>query len=325
MKTSRSIYIFYILVGYIFVQFAWWGYHIMELNEEIVGLKIEMNVSESDKASTKEVLLQKLKVRKLMVVGEGSVFIILLLFGFYLMLKAFKQEVALSNQQKNFLMSVSHELKSPLTSIKLNLQTLVKHDLEKVKNLSVINSAIEDTERLQRLVDNILLATKIESGNYPLCNENINISKLLKEVAHFYKCINGNENDQIYRRIEMEIVEGVKMMGDEEALRSVFSNLIENSIKYSVRGSLVQINLLKLENKILCQVIDEGIGVNNKYSDKIFDKFYRIEDEVTRETKGTGLGLFIVKFFVDTLGGCISIRPNKPNGSVFEVSFDLIK
>ena len=80
MKTSRSIYIFYILVGYILVQFAWWGYHIMELNEEIVGLKFEMNVSESDKANTKEVLLQKLKVRKLMVVGEGSVFIILLLF-----------------------------------------------------------------------------------------------------------------------------------------------------------------------------------------------------------------------------------------------------
>ncbi len=228
----------------------------MELNEEIVELKIEMNLEDAEEPDSSHLLLHKLKVRKLMVVGEGTVFLILLLFGFYLMLKAFKQEVALSAQQKNFLMSVSHELKSPLASIKLNLQTLAKHDLDEDKNLSVINIAIEDAERLRRLVDNILLATKIESGNFPINKEDINISKVLKEVVQVFERTYGNPKEKIYRRIEMDIIEDEIMLGDEEALRSVFSNLIENAIKYSNMGSLVQIKLMRQENKLLCKVID---------------------------------------------------------------------
>jgi len=189
--------------------------------------------------------------------------------------------------------------------------------------VSIINTAIEDTERLKKLVDNILLATQIETGNYPLNNETINVSKVLKEVTQLSQRMCGNENDQIYRRIDMEVDENVTMLADEEALRSIFSNLIENAIKYSAKGSLVKIKLLTINNQIQCQVVDEGKGIKDEHLERIFDKFYRIENEGTRETKGTGLGLFIVKFFVVALGGHINISPNKPKGSIFEVSFDL--
>jgi len=320
MKALKSIYIFYFLVGYIFIQFAWWGFHIMKLNEEITDLKIEFN---DNIIETNEALLHKLKARKLMVAGEGAVFLILLLFGFYLMQKSFKKEVALSNQQKNFLMSVSHELKSPITSIKLNLQTLAKYDFEKEKNASIITTAIEDVDRLKRLVDNILLATQIENGNYPINNEEINLSKVLKEVSLLFQNICEDENDQLYRIIKFKIAEEILILSDEEALRSVFLNLIENAIKYSPKGSLVQINLLRIDRKVLCQVIDEGKGINTAHVGKIFNKFYRIENEGTRVTEGTGLGLFIVKFFVDALGGNIAINSNIHKGSIFEVSFDM--
>ena len=172
---NRPFIIFYILVVYVFMQFCWWGYHIADLHRQIYELSVKIeNTRQTDVGDveeTKRHLEEKLLKRKWMVVGEGSVFALLLLMGVYITQRAFKREVDLSTQQRNFLMAVTHELKSPLASIKLYMQTMQKHDLDKQKNDEILENVLNETKRLTSLVDNILLSAQIESGSYLLVKE----------------------------------------------------------------------------------------------------------------------------------------------------------
>ena len=325
MKISRPFYIFYILVAYIFIQFAWWGYHIATLNSEIFYLKLEAAKITTIEPAGKDELIQKLHRGRWMVIGEGSVFFIFLLMGVYITQKAFKKEVALSNQQKNFLMSITHELKSPLASIKLYLQTLQKHELEKPKRISVLNSALNDTERLSGLVDNILLATQIESGLYPLQKEPVNLSLLITGIMDkVIKLYSKGEGGELEINLRYDIEPGLFMIADSSAMSSIVNNLIENAVKYSDADSEIFLELKAKDHNALLRVYDKGMGIDEKLHTRVFEKFYRTENEGTRKTRGTGLGLFIVKYLVEQHNGRICIKNNQPKGSIFEVRFTAI-
>ena len=138
MEVSPAFYqplvLFYILVFYVLLQFSWWSYLLIDLNDEVYQYKFELleakHSDPAELAETKKVYEKKLHQRWSMVLGEGGVFLSLLLFGIYRTNIAFKREVELTRQQKNFLLSVTHEFKSPLAAVKLNLQTLQKHHLD---------------------------------------------------------------------------------------------------------------------------------------------------------------------------------------------------
>jgi len=314
MKNKKPFIIFYFLVAYIFVQFAWWGYHIIDLNTEIYTLKADIEKLAGNEVSfqaKERELHAKLLKRKWMVIGEGSVFLILLLMGVFVTQRAFKKEVLLSNQQKNFLMSITHELKSPLASIKLALQTLQKRDLEKLQSEDMLNTALQDTERLVSLVDNILITTSIDAGSYPFHMEDLDLSSTIMDLLTQYK---GREID-LGEDIESEI----SLRADRGAITSIVANLIENALKYSSDKAKVKVELKKDNGQVILKVSDEGQSIDDIYKELIFEKFYRIGDETTRKTKGTGLGLFIVKYLVEKHNGQISVKDNEPNGSIFEV------
>ena len=171
-KQSRPLFWFYLLVAYVVVQFVWWTYLMVDLNNEIYRHKTELNVLKGE--SLNQVVIQgnelnkKLHKRWIMIAGESSVFIALLLFGIFQIRNTFKKETELAQQQKNFLLSVTHELKSPIASAKLQLQTLQKHELERAKQKEIIANAIHDTDRLNNLVENMLLAAKIDNGIYKI-------------------------------------------------------------------------------------------------------------------------------------------------------------
>ncbi len=319
-KKSRPLFWFYILVAYVLFQFFWWGYLMISLNNEIFYLKTELNLLKGE--SAEEVILkgnelnQKLHKRWVMIFGEGVVFIGVLVVGIFQTRKTFKKEEELSLQQQNFLLSVTHELKSPIASTKLQLQTLQKHELNREKQKEIIANAINDTERLNNLVENILLAAKIENNVFALHRERFNLSEYIVEgISQTMQAFNYKQ------KITTEIEPAIYFNIDRTTFPSIVLNLLENAVKYSPSDSTIVVGLKKQNQKIILSVSDQGVGIGEKDKDAIFRKFYRVGSEETRKTKGTGLGLYIVDFLVKQHDGTIKVKNNFPQGSVFEVSF----
>jgi signal transduction histidine kinase len=315
----RPVYLLYFLALYILIQFGWWAYLLIDLNNEVYLHKIE-NVrlkSESREKQEEEIVqLEKgIRQKHWMVIGEGSVFLLLLVWGSFHSIKSFKKEVDLARQQKNFLLSITHEFKSPLASIKLYLQTILRHDLDRKKEESFINNAIFDTERLNNLVENALLANLIDHKGYTFNHENINFSALVRLMVQKFQAVPNHEN------ISSQIEEGLHIRGDKNALHLLISNLMENAWKYSPPGADINVKLETYNSLIRLCISDLGVGIPDEYKSKVFKKFYRLGNEETRSTKGTGLGLFIVKHIVEGHQGKITVFDNKPRGTVLCVDF----
>ncbi|MEJ7779716.1 MAG: HAMP domain-containing sensor histidine kinase [Daejeonella sp.] len=285
----RPLLIFYCLVAYATLQLIWWGALLLEAKPNSKG----------------------------MIVGETAVFLFIVFVGAYHLHKALNKERKLHKQQKNFLLSVTHEFKSPLASIKLYLQTILKRELDREKQKSFINNSLKDIERLDDLVENMLLASQIESNSYSFPKEKFNLSELVNTVAdrlQVHTC-----SSQIIRT---ELEPRISIMGDKFALTSMVTNLIENAVKYSPPCAEVHVKLFRNNGSIHFITEDSGIGISDLEKSRIFDKFYRVGSEDTRKTKGTGLGLFIVKQVLDKHQATIKVKNNQPSGTVFEVIFN---
>lgn len=321
-EVKRPIIILYLLAFYILFQFCWWAYLIVSLNDEVYHNRIEnvtLHFLTPEQRESETILLtKKIEHRRLMVIGEGMVFLSMLFWGTSMMLKIYRKEMALAKQQKNFLLSITHEFKSPLASIKLYLQTLLRHDLEKSREISFINSAIADTDRLNNLVENALMANLIDHKGYSFSKEDVNISALLRLLIQKFQQIPGHS------KIDSQIEEGLYVHADKNAISVLVTNLIENGWKYSPKDSPLKIIVEKTENSVLLSVADFGIGIPDEEKLNIFTKFYRIGNEETRKTKGTGLGLFIVKHIVEEHSGKINVIDNSPVGSIFRVELPLL-
>jgi signal transduction histidine kinase len=252
-----------------------------------------------------------------MVMGEGSVFLFLLCTGAYFLHRSIRKEDKLQEQQQNFLLSVTHELKSPLAAIKLSLQTIVKRDLDKSRQTMLLTNSLKDIERLDDLVENMLLATKIENRSYSFPKEEFNLSELVIKITDRLQVHSCGSAQMISTFIQPD----VKVVGDPFALSSVVTNLIENAIKYSGPCAEVTVNLGKEKGAAFLRVADKGPGIADDEKMLIFDKFYRVGDEKVRKAKGTGLGLFIVKEVLQNHDADISVKDNVPQGAIFEVTF----
>ena len=292
----------------------------LKLNKEIYHLKTEINLLKGE--SPDEIVLkgnelnEKLRSRSIMIAGESSVFVALLLVGIFQIRKTFKKESALAQQQKNFLLSVTHELKSPIASTRLQLETLQLRELNRDKQKEIIRNAIADTDRLNNLVSTILLAAQIENSVYTLNKEACNLSDYIKDIMN--QAINSFNYKQ---KIVLNIEPGIIMKMDRTNFQSVVLNIFENAVKYSPEHSTITVTLKKQNDKIILSVADQGIGIPDDEKRAIFRKFYRIGNEETRNTQGTGLGLYIVDYLVEQHGGTMVVKNNSPKGTVFEVMF----
>lgn len=273
--------------------------------KEEAYIRLEKETLESNK---------KLTRKKWMYAGEGLVMIALLIWGILWVYKIFEKSLSLNQQQNNFLLAITHELKTPIASIKLYLETLFKRDLDREQQKSIIKNAVNDTNRLRDLVDNLLLSAQLETNHYePLMNE-LNLSILLNQIVDKYA-----EPRNIQHRIIKNIENEVYIQGDAFALESIIINLLSNAEKYSDQNITI---LLKSDNKhVLLSIADLGIGISDVDKQRLFDKFFRVGKEQTRKSKGTGLGLFIVKKLVKLHHATIEVKNNHPTGTNFEVSF----
>lgn len=318
--SKRTTLIFSVLVGYIVLQFLWWEVLLVRQSDNIILLKqnIAALSSSDDNIILRDIadLQKKKNARVYMIVGEGTVFLLILLFGVYQVRKSIKKETELANQKSNFILSISHELKTPIAATKLQLQTLLKHDLERDKQKELLNNALNENNRLHKLVDNVLMANQIENNNLSIQKEQLNLSELLENTVKRY-FLEHLEKNHVTLTIEPNII----YEGDKELLPSIFINLIENAIKYSFEDIKIEVILKKLNGNTVLEISDQGCGILDQEKETVFQKFFRSGSENTRKTKGTGIGLFIVKSICDLHQITIKLANNQPKGSIFQIQF----
>jgi len=300
-KLKNPIAIFYVLVFYVFAQFAWWWYLIFKLNHSLV--------------SEKEFYTKKIW----MIAGEGLVFFILLIIGIIAVRKVFKRQVYLAKKEENFLLSVSHELKTPIASVQLFIQTLQKHKhLNEEERSKIYLNTLKEVNRLDSIVSNILLARQIEGGESILQKESTQLDKFIIAKTELLKSTIA-KNHIIHLDLEP-----INTYIDKLSFESILTNLIENAVKYSNKDSLISIKLSTNGKAFKLTILDNGLGINDEEKKHIFKKFYRVQSDLTRHTKGTGLGLFIVKHLVNSHQGTIQLTDNTPKGLIVSINIPIV-
>ncbi len=295
MRKPRPTFWLYFLGAYVVLQFAWWGYHLIELSAYI---------PQEDAQLAKRIG---------MVFGEGAVFLFILIFGIYRIRKGIAKEFELQKRQNNFLLTVTHELKTPLAALKLYLQTLQKHNLTEEKKESIIDGALSENERLVQLIENILNTSRAENKAFELNKETIDLSLLSAQLTERYQ--------KRYKSLQfkIDIPNGLNLKADPNMLETILVNLLENAIKYGGATQEIAIKAVPLDRFITLTISDEGPGIAANERTHIFEKFYRIGNEDTRKASGSGLGLYLVAELVHLHNGQVRCQENHPKGCVFEV------
>jgi signal transduction histidine kinase len=298
MKRQTGIF-FYILGLYVVLQFAWWGFHLIELTEEL-----KSNSTEVSK-------------RVIMIIGEGLVFFSILLFGLWKIRSSIKKDLQLSERQNNFLLSVTHELKTPLAANKLYLQTIQKRNLDEEKRKNLMEKAIQENERLESMIENILNASRLENNALKPHKEEIDVTSLFEQVAERFQ--KRNQQELIALNLEKDIIANL----DVFFVETIVNNLLDNALKYGGSCGNIELYLFKKAERLVFGVKDQGPGIEKEEIKKMFEKFYRSGNEDTRQQKGSGLGLFIVAELARMHHGKVSYKENTPRGANFEILLEL--
>lgn len=216
--------------------------------------------------------------------------------------------------RRQFLGDVSHELKTPLFNIQGYLDTL-KHTTDQNLHEHFIQKAIDNVDRLNNIVHDLIHITQYESGELKLDYQKFNIISLIQEL---YEELDYKANS---KSIKLGFKEGSNIttivIADQIKIKEALQNLIINAINYGNDGGHVNIGLYTVENKLLIEVSDNGIGIEEKHLDRLFERFYRVDKHRTRTTGGTGLGLAIVKHIIEAHHEQIGVRSSVAKGTTF--------
>ena len=211
------------------------------------------------------------------------------------------------------MIAITHELKTPISVAKLNLETMQKRKLDETQQQRLIQTTLEETNRLNALCNNMLLSSQIEAGGYRITNEETNLSELISN------CVQDFIRRYPQQKIETAIMPDIFISGDRLLLQMLANNLLDNAIKYGAKELPVTVLLSEENNKIFFSVKDQGKGIAAEEKEKIFSKFYRVGNAATKAAKGTGLGLYLCKKIAERHNANISMTDNAPSGAIFTV------
>jgi signal transduction histidine kinase len=261
--------------------------------------------------------LEKNLSRKIwMYTSEGVAMVVLLFWGIILIYRSLQNQLRLKRQQSNFLLSITHELKTPLASIKLYIETLKKRKLDEEQTKTVLQNSLSDIARLHDLVENLLLASQLDNHKYEPVFKETDLGKLINETVDKFALPR-----ELHFHFQKSIEQNICINADENAIIMVVTNLLSNAAKYSPKNATIEINLKQDSDKIILSVSNEGPSISEEDKKNIFTKFYRAGDENVRKTKGTGLGLFIVKNLLNLHHADIFVRDKNPQGAIFDIIF----
>lgn len=309
---------FWFLFLYIIAALMWWFIALNNQNNATTAMRIA-EINKDDvlyDIKTQEIFsIQRRKAAQYL--GEGVSFMAVILVGAFFIFRSTRRRIKFAQQQQNFMMAITHELKTPIAITQLNLETLQKRKLDDAKQSEMIANAAFEVNRLNILCNNILWAAQLEDDSFNNTKEEINLSEVV------FSCLNDIEKRVSTNKLKVLVQENIYLKSDELMMQILVSNLIENALKYSPNEKPVVVELQQIDNSILLNIKDEGTGIAEDEKKKIFQKFYRIGDEKTRKTKGTGLGLYLCKKICDKHKALIFVTNNNPCGSIFTVKFSV--
>jgi hypothetical protein len=309
----RLYILYWIMLAYIVAALGWWFIELNRQNDKMIKLKSSAEMQTAIYSA--EDLASEKKRKTAQYAGEGIAFLLLIVLSAFLFFRAVRKQLKVSREQQQFMIAVTHELKTPIAIASLNMETIQKRELEKEQREKLMNNTLEELRRLNGLCNNLLLSSQMESSGYRAIYEPIKISQIAEKCAEDFSIRFPARHIQYSGGNESMI------LGDRFLLEMALNNLIDNAIKYSPRESNIYVVTEENENRIMLEIKDEGQGIPREEQKRIFEKFYRTGDEATRKARGTGLGLFIVRKVADTHQAVISLTDNDPRGSIFRMAF----
>jgi len=316
MTTKRVRLISILIITYMIPALAWWTLLLYNKNEDVFAYQqIIANELKDRPMPDLQALESKYLRQKYMILGEGLFFGLSLIIGIWIINRAIQDEFRIAQLKNNFLLSVTHELKTPISSIKMVLQTLLnKPEIAESKKQRISKNALAESNRLESMVNKLLLSTKIED-QYQYNFEPVQLDSFTQRI------VKNSPIDLVAHEIKVICPSELTADLDKEAFQSVLLNLIENAVKYSVAPASIDIIYTDQKTSILLEVKDQGIGIKDEEKKQILGKFYRVGNEEFRSTPGSGLGLFIVHSIVNSHQGTIQFQNNKPKGTIVAIQF----
>jgi signal transduction histidine kinase len=255
---------------------------------------------------------------------EGGFFLIVLCAAIGVLWRTVRTEVRLRQRQRNFVTAVTHELKSPLASVRLSAETLQYRENDPETRERLIERLLNSLDRMDATVSNILDTTQIDEGKLALEPQTVMLSPCIYEIVNSLETVAENAG------VKMEIAadNGLTVYADHLALTVVLRNLIANGIDAAagVENATVTIKANKADSKTVVEVSDNGRGFHSTEGEKLFEKFYRLGNEIRREGRGTGLGLYIARSLVAESGGELSAHSDGPGrGALFRATWPRIQ
>ena len=221
----------------------------------------------------------------------------------------------LEAMRRDFIANASHELRTPLTVIVGFLEiAMADPGMDEKTRVAHLKLMTEQGQRMQRLIEDMLTLSRLESTEFPLKRERVDVRALVEQVAEDARALSGGRHE-----IEFS-VEGPDVMGSLDELRSAFGNLATNAVRYTPEGGRILLSWTRGPNDLRFAVADTGIGIDEQHISRLTERFYRVDKSRSRETQGTGLGLAIVKHVLLRHGGKLTIRSEAGKGSVFTAS-----
>ncbi len=255
----------------------------------------------------------------------GIIFFIVLIFGLILNTTFLIREIRLNEQHDAFINAVTHELKTPIASIRLYLETLKTRDVDEEERREFYNIMLADSDRLLLTVEQVLRAGRTRHRRRRIANSVINVDEMVRECLERTRLRYGL-NDTHLEYSESLDAKGARVTGDPEELRAAFSNLLDNAVKYSDDEVRVSVSVAAIDEKrVAVRVVDKGIGIPSAQLKRIFKRFYRVPGRFMAHVKGTGLGLFIVHSVVRKHGGRVFAESGGlGHGSTFTIQLPRI-
>jgi two-component system sensor histidine kinase CiaH len=319
-KLTAVKVVYWALLIYMVAALLWWFIALVKQNDTLVAVQLQqITGTQGQPTMPKQTVAQLLKMqsrKRVQYIAEGLTFLALIVVGAVYVYRATRRQIRASVQQQNFMMAVTHELKTPIAVTQLNLETLQKRKLDPAQQDKMIASTLQEANRLNMLCNNILLAAQLDSKAYKESRIEINFSDLVEG------CIDTFKTHFPIRVVAEQINASIYVEGETLLLQMLVNNLLENAHKYAPQDTDIEVVLAQQGQVIQLGVIDSGKGIPDAEKSKIFEKFYRIGSEATRNTKGTGLGLYLCKKIAENHNANISVTDNKPQGSKFVVTFN---
>lgn len=322
-QIRRATFIYWLMLTYIVAALVWWFISLEKQNHALADFRFkQLNATIDSTISPsfyKKEFVQIAAAKKrvtVMHLSEGLFFLALIIFAAAFVFRSVRRQFRLQQQQQNFMMAVTHELKTPIAVARLNLETMQKYTLEPEKQKRLIRTTLEETSRLNFLTNNILISSQLEGGGYSFAKEELDLSDLLKD------CLQDFRNRFPDRTFNGEVEADADVKGDPMLLQILINNLLENAVKYSPKESPISATLSKAGTRVHLTIADQGPGIPDDEKKKVFKKFYRVGNEATRKTQGTGLGLYLCSKIARDHNADISVTNNNPHGTNFAVIFN---